>query len=142
MSRRDDRDPTRKARRRESDTTMVSDGMDWSNPMMWQHKPNINPRSSTPQSQTNYLQPPSPPLAQLHHSAPCFHQCPLINYSMPFPPEPEPTKNMKTTIDEVVQWRTLSTFLETLTFVSACWWFCFPELPRPPAPADLNNLAT
>ena len=38
--------------------------------------------------------------------------------------------------DEVVQWRTLSTFLETLTFVSACWWFCFPELPRPPVPAD------
>ena len=38
--------------------------------------------------------------------------------------------------DEVVQWRALSTFLETLTFVSACWWFCFPELPRPPVPAD------
>ena len=38
--------------------------------------------------------------------------------------------------DEVVQWSTLSTFLETLTFVSACWWFCFPELPRPPVPAD------
>ena len=38
--------------------------------------------------------------------------------------------------DEVVQWRTLSTFLETLTFVSACRWFCFPELPRPPVPAD------
>ena len=37
--------------------------------------------------------------------------------------------------DEVVQWRTLSTFLETLTFVSACW-FCCPELPRPPVPAD------
>ena len=35
---------------------------------------------------------------------------------------------------EVVQRRTLSTFLET--FVSACWWFCFPELPRPPVPAD------
>ena len=30
--------------------------------------------------------------------------------------------------DEVVQWRTLSTFLETLTFVSACWRFFFPEL--------------
>ena len=38
--------------------------------------------------------------------------------------------------DEVVQWCTLSTFLETLTFVSACWWFCFLELPRPPVPAD------
>ena len=38
--------------------------------------------------------------------------------------------------DEVVQWRTLCTFLETLTFVSACWWFCFPGLPRPPVPAD------
>ena len=78
----------------------------------------------------------SPPLAQLHHSTPCFHQYPPVNYSMPFPPEPEPTKNMKTTIDEVVQWRTLPTFLETLTFVSACWWFCFPELPRPAAPAN------
>ena len=45
--------------------------------------------------------------------------------------------------DEVVQWRTLSTFLETLTFVSACWWSCFPELPRPPDPQmKLNNLAT
>ena len=39
-------------------------------------------------------------------------------------------------LDEVVQWRTLSAFLDTLTFVSACWWFCFPELPRPPVPAD------
>ena len=38
--------------------------------------------------------------------------------------------------DDVVQWRTLSTFLETLTFVSACWWwFCFPEMARPPVPA-------
>ena len=67
MSRRDDRDrsrtrrrrdrsptPPRKARRRESDTTMVSDGMDWSNPMMWQYNPNINPPSSMPQSQTTY----------------------------------------------------------------------------------------
>ena len=36
--------------------------------------------------------------------------------------------------DEVVQWRTLSTFLESLTFVSACWSFCFPEIPRPPVP--------
>ena len=39
-------------------------------------------------------------------------------------------------LDEVLQRRTLSTFLQTLTFVSACWWFCFPELPRPPVPAN------
>ena len=37
--------------------------------------------------------------------------------------------------DDVVQWRTLSTVFESLTFVSACWWFCFPEMSRPPVPA-------
>ena len=64
---------------------------------------------------------------------------------LPRPPVPadefEQSCNMRTEFqrsgifDEVAQWRTLSTFLETLTFVSACWWFCFP-VPRPPVPAD------
>ena len=38
--------------------------------------------------------------------------------------------------DDVAQWHTLSTFLETVTFVSACWRFCFPELPLPAVPPD------
>ena len=43
-------------------------------------------------------------------------------------------------LDDVVQWHTLSTFLETLTFVSACWGFCFPELPLPTVPPDEYEL--
>ena len=38
--------------------------------------------------------------------------------------------------DDVAQWHTLTTFLETLTFFSACWRFCFPGLPLPTAPPD------
>ena len=70
----------------------------------------------------------------------------LVFPELPRPPAPanefEQSCNMWTEFqrsgifDEVAQWRTLSTFLETLTFVSACWWLCFPELPRPPVPAD------
>ena len=93
MSRRDDRDrsrtrcrrdrspssPLRKARRRDRDTTLVSDGMDWTNPMTWQHN---NPPNSFPMSQNNYLQNPSS--SQLY-------QHPPVNYMMPFPPEPAKT---------------------------------------------------
>ena len=38
--------------------------------------------------------------------------------------------------DDVAQWHSLSTFLETVTFVSACWRLCFPELPLPAVPPD------
>ena len=101
MSRRDDRDrsrtrrrrgkspssPPRKARRRDHDTTLVSDGMDWTNPMTWQHNPNYNPPNSFPMSQNNYLQNPSS--SQLY-------QHPPVNYMTPFPPEPAPAKTVKT----------------------------------------------
>ena len=36
-------------RRGEHEAAVVSDGMDWSNPMMWQQTPSINPPSSTRQ---------------------------------------------------------------------------------------------
>ena len=104
MSRRDDCDRSRTRRRRDriprlvkfadENMTPVSDGMDWSNPMTWQHK-HSSP-SSFPPSQNNYLQHPLP--AQAHHSTPCFHQYPPVNYMMPFPPEPAPVKPMKTTM--------------------------------------------
>ena len=96
-----DRSPTppRKARRRDHDSALVSDGMDWSNPMTWQHNLNFNPPSSFPLLQNNYLQNSSS--AQLHHSTPGFHQYPPVNYMMPFPP-PAKTMKMTTTHKDII----------------------------------------
>ena len=88
------RDRSRKARRRDCDPTPVPDGMDWSNPMTWQHNQNLNLASSFPQPLNHYQ--PHPPPAQIHHSAPCLPQYTPVNYMMPFPPEPAPA--MKTTM--------------------------------------------
>ena len=38
-------------------------------------------------------------------------------------------------LDDLVRWHSLSTFLSSLAFTSACWAFAFPELPRPAVPA-------
>ena len=36
--------------------------------------------------------------------------------------------------DDVVRWQSLSSFLDTLTFISVCWSFAFPDQLRPAAP--------
>ena len=38
--------------------------------------------------------------------------------------------------EDVAQWYSLATFLDTLTFFSACWRYCFPGLQLPTAPPD------
>ena len=38
--------------------------------------------------------------------------------------------------EDVAQWHSLATFLDTLTFFSACWRYCFPGLQRPSVPMD------
>ena len=38
-------------------------------------------------------------------------------------------------LDDLVRSHSLSTFLSSLAFISACWAFAFPELPRPAVPA-------
>ena len=38
-------------------------------------------------------------------------------------------------LDDLVRWHSWSTFLSSLAFISACWAFAFPELPRPAVPA-------
>ena len=100
MSRRDDRDrsrtrrrrdrspssPPRKARRRDQDDTLVSDGMDWNNLISWQHNPSYNAPNAFPMTQSNYQ--PNPSSSQLY-------QHPPVNYMMPFPPEPTPAKTVK-----------------------------------------------
>ena len=35
----------------------------------------------------------------------------------------------------MVRWHSISTFLSSLAFISACWTLVFPELPRPAVPA-------
>ena len=107
MSRRDDRDrsrtrrrrdrsptPARKARRREYDTTAVSVQPD-DVAAQSEHQSSQFHATVAEQLPAN-LQ--TPPVTQFHHSAPCFHQYPPVNYSLPFPPEPAPTKDMKTTM--------------------------------------------
>ena len=99
MSRRDDRDGSRtrrrrdrspsslprKARRRDHDDTLVSDGVDWNNLVSWQHNPGYNASNAFPMPQGNYQQNPS--------SSQLF-QHPSVNYTMPFPPEPTPAKTV------------------------------------------------
>ena len=38
--------------------------------------------------------------------------------------------------DDVVQWHSLATFLNSLTVFSTCWQYCFPGLPPPSIPMD------
>ena len=38
--------------------------------------------------------------------------------------------------DDVAQWHSLATFLDTLTFFFACWQYCFPGLRPPSVPVD------
>ena len=38
-------------------------------------------------------------------------------------------------LDDLARWQSLSTFVSSLAFISACWTFVFPELPRPAVPA-------
>ena len=38
-------------------------------------------------------------------------------------------------LDDLVRWQSLSTFLSSLAFISACWTFVVLELPRPAVPA-------
>ena len=97
MSRRDDRDRSRtrrrrdrspspqarKARRHEHNDNQVSEGMDWNNLASWQHNSGYNSANNFPVMQTNYQSIPNP-TQQFHHSP--------INYMMPAPPEPTPTK--------------------------------------------------
>ena len=99
MSRRDDRDRSRtrrrrdrspssqprKARRREHNDNLVSDGMDWNNLVSWQHNSGYNTSSAFPLPPGNYQSNPSS-TQQFHHSP--------VNYMMPFPPEPTPAKFM------------------------------------------------
>ena len=99
MSRRDDRDRSRtrrrrdrstspqarKAHRREHNDHQVSEGMDWNNLVSWQHNSGYNSANNFPMMPANYQSFPSP-TQQFQH--------PLINYMMPIPPEPTPTKFM------------------------------------------------
>ena len=99
MSRRDDRDRSRtrrrrdrstspqarKAHRREHNDHHVSEGMDWNNLVSWQHNSGYNPASNFPMMPTN-LQSTHSPTQQFQH--------PAINYMMPIPPDPTPTKFM------------------------------------------------
>ena len=78
--------PPRKARRRDQDNTLVSDGMDWNNLMTWQHNPSYNAPNAFPMTQSNYQ--PNPSSSQLY-------QHPPVNYMMPFSPEPAPAKTVK-----------------------------------------------
>ena len=99
MSRRDDRDRSRtqrrrdrstspqarKAHRRERNDHHVSEGMDWNNLVSWQHNSGYNSANNFPMMPTNFQSIPSP-TQQFQH--------PSINYMMPIPPEPTPTKFM------------------------------------------------
>ena len=99
MSRRDDRDrsrtrrrrdrspspQSRKARRREHNDNQVSEGVDWSNLVSWQHNSGYNSNSNFPVMPSNYQSIPNP-TQQFHHSP--------VNYMMPVPPEPTPAKFM------------------------------------------------
>ena len=78
--------PPCKARRRDHDDTLVSDGMDWNNLVSWQHNPSYNAPNAFPMTQSNYQ--PNPSSSQLY-------QHPPVNYMMPFPPEPTPAKTVK-----------------------------------------------
>ena len=97
MSRRDDRDRSRtrrrrdrstspqarKAHRREHNDHHVSEGMDWNNLVSWQHNSGYNSASNFPMMPTNF---------QSTHSPTQQFQHPAINYMMPIPPDPTPTK--------------------------------------------------
>ena len=99
MSRRDDRDRSRtrrrrdrspspqarKARRREHNDNQVSEGMDWNNLVSWQHSSGYNSANNFPMMPTNF---------QSTHSPTQQFQHPAINYMMPIPPDPTPTKFM------------------------------------------------
>ena len=97
MSRRDDRDRSRtrrrrdrstspqarKAHRREHNDYHVSEGMDWNNLVSWQHNSGYNSANNFPMMPTNF---------QSTHSPTQQFQHPAINYMMPIPPDPTPTK--------------------------------------------------
>ena len=99
MSRRDDRDRSRTRRRRDRSTSFqarkahrrehndyhVSEGMDWNNLVSWQHNSNYNSTNNFPMIPTNF---------QSTHSPTQQFQHPAINYMMPIPPDPTPTKFM------------------------------------------------
>ena len=107
MSRRDDRDRSRtrrrrdrstspqarKAHRREHNDHHVSEGMDWNNLVSWQHNSGYNSANNFPMMPTNFQSIPSP-TQQFQH--------PSINYMMPIPPEPTPTKFMPSVISPPV----------------------------------------
>ena len=100
MSRRDDRDRSRtrrrrdrspsshprKARKRDHDDNLVSDGMDWNNLVSWQHNPSYSASNAFPMTQSNYQQ---------NSSSSPLYQHPPVNYMMPFCPEPTPAKTVK-----------------------------------------------
>ena len=99
MSRRDDPDRSRtrrrrdrspspqahKARRREHNDNQVSENMDWNNLVSWQHNSGYNAANNFPMMPTNF-QPTHNPTQQF--------QYPAINYMMPMPPDPTPSKFM------------------------------------------------
>ena len=99
MSRRDDRDRSRtrrrrdrspspqahKARRREHNDNQVSENMDWNNLVSWQHNPGYNAANNFPMMPANF---------QSTHNPTQQFQYPAINYMMPIPPDPTPSKFM------------------------------------------------
>ena len=99
MSRRDDRDRSRtrrrrdrspspqahKARRREHNDNQVSENMDWNNLVSWQHNSGYNAANNFPMMPTNF---------QSTHNPTQQFQYPAINYMMPMPPDPTPSKFM------------------------------------------------
>ena len=99
MSRREDRDRSRtrrrrdrspspqarKARRREHNDSQVSENMDWNNLVSWQHNSGYNAANNFPMIPTNF---------QSTHNPTQQFQHPAINYMMPIPPDPTPTKFM------------------------------------------------
>ena len=72
-----------KAHRREHNDHQGSEGMDWNNLVSWQHNSGYNSANNFPMMPTNYPSIPSS-TQQFQH--------PSINYMMPIPPEPTPTK--------------------------------------------------